>query len=289
MQIESENTPPARILQLCADRGHYETPHLNDILYLHSAGLEDLTTLNLSLYYRLKSLNLSGNHIGKIAGLEYLTSLRTLYLQSNNISRIENLEMLLDLRTLDLSGNRIGRIENLGTLNKLTILNLEHNCIVELDRHQGEELHKLQALTQLNLSRNDWHLADPAAFFAQYTPQIKCLYIQGNQALRSIVNLRQSLVEVLHNLTFLDSRPVQRQTDAVPALSPRRAAAISERRRIALERIDRERGDRFEEVAETTETEMQMYAHRVRIEYGRSGDSTTNDDVTSMSSLEEME
>jgi dynein assembly factor 1 len=293
---DCENTPPARVLQLCAKRGHYATPHLNDSLYLHSAGIEDLTALNLHLYYNLKSLHLSGNHIFRIAGLEYLTNLRSLYLQANNIARLENLDMLTELRTLDLSSNRIQTIENVGHLVQLTILNLEHNSIKFLDAAQGLELARLSSLTQLNLARNDLSNIEnsPAEYFRTYIPNIKCLYIQGNPAIRQISNLRQSLLDVLPSLTFLDSRPVNRHANVAPPLSPTRAAAISERRQLALARIERERAGRAESV-ETTEAELEIYVNRLRREYGRdgTGDSTTNDEVSSLptseASMDEMD
>jgi Leucine-rich repeat (LRR) protein len=256
---------------------------LNNNLYLHSAGIETLPSLNLYLYYRLKCLHLSGNHITRIEGLEYLTGLRSLFLQSNKINRIENIEMLIELRTLDLSNNHIKKIENVKSLVQLNILNLELNLMSVLDEEQGLELSCLTALTQLNLSRNNLELDNPVSFFTTYTPNIKCLYMQGNQAMRGVANLRHSLLEGLPNLTFLDSRHVSRQTNTAPPLSPARAVAITERRALALARIARERNG-LEDPVDITDAELEIYAGRVRREFG---ENTTNDEASSQPSMEE--
>ena len=116
-------------------------------------------------------LNLSGNNIIEIKGLENLTQLRTLYLSSNKINAIKGLENLTQLQTLYLSGNKITEIKGLESLTKLQELDLSVNQITQLKglerltklqilylaSNQISEIKGLEELTQLqtlNLSSN---------------------------------------------------------------------------------------------------------------------------------------
>jgi len=243
-----------KVLKTCNLRGHYDTPHLNDNLYLHNASLKSLDMCSFHLYYNLRSLHVSGNNITKICGLEYLSLLRCLYLQNNDIQQIEGLEANLELRILDLSSNRISRIENLSHLKQLTHLNLENNAITSLS--QTSQLSSLPSLTQLNLSRNQISFdPSPAAFFRAATPSLKCLYLQGNASLRPLTDLRPSLIACLPQLTYLDTRPVSAQERGLslsqPPLSPGRGAFLTARREAALARI--RGGGRLEEEETTTQ------------------------------------
>ena len=72
-----------RLKEICKERGHYSTPHLNDILYFHYKGFRKIE--NLEPYTGCKSLWLEGNGICKIEGLDLLKELMCLYLQENMI------------------------------------------------------------------------------------------------------------------------------------------------------------------------------------------------------------
>ena len=96
------------IKQLCVQRGGYETPELNDTLYLHFNGFTRIGE-DLAQYSGTKALFMESNAFKRIENLEALTQLTSLFLQKNQIQEMENLESLHALKTLNLSENFIER------------------------------------------------------------------------------------------------------------------------------------------------------------------------------------
>jgi len=141
---------PEELKQCALKHGGYQTPELNDILYLHYKGYKRIE--NLQSYTGLKALWLESNGFMKIESLDHLSELRCLFLQKNLISTIENLKGLSNLVQLDLSENHIVFVQGLSVLPNLATLNLAKNALT--DGNSISHLKECKQLTTLDLSCN---------------------------------------------------------------------------------------------------------------------------------------
>ena len=92
-EMSAARMTPEVLLKSCVDNEGYETPSLNDQLYLHFKGFRRIE--NLEEYTDLKALWLESNGIEKLENLDHLSKLRCLYVQQNLIQRIENMQNLV--------------------------------------------------------------------------------------------------------------------------------------------------------------------------------------------------
>ena len=140
---------PAQNIRFQAERAYHANAR-NEVTHLviHSAFIEHLDYI--SELTRLEYLDLSGNKISLLGGLDNLTQLKYLDLSDNEITRIERLDKLTRLVYLDLSYNHIATIKGLDKLARLTTLNLSYNIVSQI---QG--LEKLTELTTLYLAYNE--------------------------------------------------------------------------------------------------------------------------------------
>ncbi|PHJ18617.1 leucine rich repeat-containing protein [Cystoisospora suis] len=122
----------ALLRQICRECGQYESPALNEKLYLHFRGFSKIE--NLEEYKNVKALWLEGNGIRRIEGLGSLVALKCLFLQQNSVSEIQNLDCCPNLVTLDLSHNCLRRVSGLGSLKQLSSIKLAYNAFQSLRR-----------------------------------------------------------------------------------------------------------------------------------------------------------
>ncbi|PLR67940.1 hypothetical protein CYJ36_11525 [Bacillus sp. UMB0893] len=121
----------------------------------------------------LTELDLSGQDISNLSGLESAKNLNTLILSSNQIVNIEPLSELTSLHTLALDGNEIADFSPLISLAKLTYLDLSYTGIKDLSVLSGQadvnqlllsgnglrdlsDLPKMERLQSLILSENEF-------------------------------------------------------------------------------------------------------------------------------------
>ncbi|KAG5306531.1 DAAF1 factor, partial [Acromyrmex insinuator] len=203
----------------CKEHKLYQTPYLNDVLYLHykylismmNVSMMNLRILgfsfieNLEKYTGLKCLWLESNGIYEIANLENQSELKSLYLHHNLISKIENLDCLPKLDTLNLSHNTIRRIENLDGLKFLNNLNLSHNYLRETA--DIEHLRLLHTLSILDISHNRIDTCDIVDILGDMK-SLRVVTLSGNPVLKQIKMYRKTMILKCKNLQYLDDRPV---------------------------------------------------------------------------------
>ncbi|XP_033214751.1 uncharacterized protein PFB0765w isoform X2 [Belonocnema kinseyi] len=175
----------------CREQKLYQTPYLNEVLYLH--------------YYGLKCLWLENNGIREIANLENQTELKSLYLHNNVINKIENLEYLTKLDSLNVSHNMIRKIENLEKLKSLNTLNISHNYLQE--GGDIEHLQDLEHLSVLDLSHNRIDTLEVVEILGSMK-SLRVLTLTGNPVVKLIKTYRKTLTLMCKNLMHLDERPV---------------------------------------------------------------------------------
>ncbi|CAM9464194.1 unnamed protein product [Ectocarpus sp. 6 AP-2014] len=191
----------ARACPVAIDDEGYETPELNDRLYLHFKGYRKIQ--NLEPYTSLKALWLGGNGISEIQGIGHLSQLRCLYLERNLISTIKGLEGLESLVQLDLSQNRIEAALGLSCLPSLHTLNLSKNSLG--DAAAVSPLSGCPALTNLDVTSN--RLAGPGVIDVLSSLKgLVSLSLSGNPILAETAHFRKTVITASPKLRYQEEK-----------------------------------------------------------------------------------
>jgi len=194
---------PVLLKSVAVSSDGYETPELNDKLFLHFKGFRRIE--NLEPYFNLKALFLDSNGLYKIENLSHLKHLRCLYLQNNLIEKIEGLEGLQSLVTLDLSHNRLFTIEGLSTLPVLQTLNISHNylCNPESISH----LTQCVTLTNVDISNNSLEDFLVVEQVLACIPSLVSINLAGNSLVTNTPQFRKKVICAMPALRYMD-RPI---------------------------------------------------------------------------------
>jgi dynein assembly factor 1 len=181
----------------------YETPYLNERMFLHHKGFVAIE--NLEEFTEVRTLYLESNGLKKIEGLDSMVHMRKLYLQENLIATIENLDALSNLTFLDLSNNSLRKIENLDCLAKLQELQLSRN-----DFQTAEDIQHLRqcpSIQELDLENNNLAEPDVLDVLADM-PILSSLRLKGNKMVRKVRHYRKHVLSIMPGLKHFDESPV---------------------------------------------------------------------------------
>ena len=200
----SERMTQKVVQKLCVAAGLYETPINNRKLFLGCKSFKEIN--GLEAYRNVQALFLESNCLTKIEGLDRLAELRVLHLHQNAITKISGLDFNTKLVKLDLAHNNITKIENLSQCANLQTFDISSNKIAGFSDMEG--LGACPALTSIDISGNlIKEFVGHVEFWSQFT-ELRALRTHNNPGVRGTPQYRQSLIEALSDLRFLDQRRV---------------------------------------------------------------------------------
>ncbi|MCQ2819068.1 MAG: leucine-rich repeat protein, partial [archaeon] len=147
----------------------------------------------------LESLEIAGNSLENITGINYLTSLKILVLRENSLSKIDSLTKMKNLTFLDLSFNKLRNVDrtNVGTLPSLQILLCDNNFLKNVNGF--DKLTSLQTISFENNKIFDYNSLDKLATIASLRD-----FNVGNNPITKTSNYRTKMIKMFENLTKLD-------------------------------------------------------------------------------------
>ncbi|XP_061469286.1 leucine-rich repeat-containing protein 9 isoform X2 [Rhineura floridana] len=143
---------------------------------------------------RITMLDLDGQHLCRINGLEKLENLRWASFSNNNLTKIEGLDYCHNLEELTVDGNCICTLEGISKLCKLMRLSANNNHLTSLERNVFDNLVHLHYLSLEN--NRITSLAGLQKAYALIELYISNNYVSSNQEIYQLKGL--------NNLVILD-------------------------------------------------------------------------------------
>ncbi|XP_007469456.1 PREDICTED: leucine-rich repeat-containing protein 23 [Lipotes vexillifer] len=184
------------LLWLKADGNRLRSARLNDLPYLQIASFayNQISDTEGISHPRLASLDLKGNHIHMVTGLDpqKLISLHTLELRGNQLNSTLGIN-LPKLKNLFLAQNLLKKVEGLENLSNLTTLHLRDNQIETLSGFSKE----MKSLQYLNLRGN--MVADLGELAKlRNLPKLRALVLLDNPCADENDYRQEALVQMAH-------------------------------------------------------------------------------------------
>ncbi|TYZ63996.1 hypothetical protein PybrP1_004231 [[Pythium] brassicae (nom. inval.)] len=180
----------------------------------------------------VEQLNLHGNFLERMDGLEAFSGLVELCLSNNSIQEIafNALEQLVHLRILDLSANSISSTRGFPQLPRLEELSLAHNCLRRLDGLTRPI--KFPKLRYLDLRHND--IGEYNSIVAlQHHKRLTQLRLQAHDGSQinpmcELDDYPQPVLKMLPRLVYLDEEEVSLLREVGSLYMPRDATTNTE-------------------------------------------------------------
>ena len=189
----------------CLENDGYDSPELNEKLYLHFRGFKKIE--NLDKYISCKAIWLDSNGFEKIENLDKMIELRCLYLSKNLINKIENLDTLQYLTMLDLSDNRLTIISNLSSLPNLQTVNFSRNSLASAEAIA--HLIECEKIQNIDVTNNLLPADDSVMEVISKIPSLTAVSISGNEVAK-LPSFRKRMITMGKKLGYLD-RPIEPQ------------------------------------------------------------------------------
>jgi len=150
-------------------------------LYLDRQDISEISEIvGLSSCTGITRLDLRGNKLRSLDGLDGLTQLEFLYVNHNLLSSIPDLKNMKALKALIMSGNKLESLRGIDRFAELVYARLDRNKITSID---SEELDHLENLQYLDLSDN--HLRE-IPILKKLTSHDKFIYRIGGNLIKDL-------------------------------------------------------------------------------------------------------
>ena len=161
----------------------------------------------------LESLELAGNQIMNLNGIQFFRKLKILILRENSLAKIDCINNMEYLTFLDVSFNKLRNCDrgSIGTLPALQVFLCDNNYLKNINVF--DKFYSIQILSFENNKIPDYNSFEKLA----YLENLKDLSILKNPVTKSI-NYRTSIIRMFPNLLKLDGKPITNEEKEMIAM-----------------------------------------------------------------------